>query len=799
MKIVSNSDVQHVGTVNKNIDFGIDKENIGILFRGFSDTLYSNKIGSIVREVTSNCFDSHREANIKDDVVITMADADPLTGKNGKISFKDVGVGLSPTRIQDIYSKYFSSTKRETNNEIGGFGIGAKSPLAYTDVFEVNTIYEGIKYYYVVHRGDKVPHIKLINQEPSTEHNGTEVILPVRAGDEETFRRECKHQLRFFSNIHYINMGIDNDYQIVKGKDWIASGITKGQRTDYRLSICLGGVSYPLNTDQLSYGDWKGYDKKPHMNMYENTTVALNFEVGEIDVTMSRESIEYNDRTILAIQKKYVAVQKELLAMYDKSWEKITDFRDYFLNTNKRRGSTMLPLKEDLFVDISFCVDSNAPPKFTPWDMVVEANDLNMILKTYEVSDGKRSTKKYDNYASHLIKEYDLDSWFRKQDKLNKVKSDYIQEEIIDGYSFVCVELQPEPDDWDTRWDNKEGKMKAKYDKLKPLLLKYIIKNTKNYDKIEPPKEWLEERKDSVTSAGKPKVPRSQVCVRYPRWKGEYDKHDKNDVLFSKRSTNYLELQGDIERGKTIIYDVMENEMDIKMLSYILYGTPLANGKGDTYQGLLSPQTVDIHKIAKSHVKHYEAIGALTIKQFIIKHYNTLIGVHWGKKLFDIYSRNTFLYDKVLDIFPRHLVDFLEVRVCYWKNTHANYPKVYGNLYRRRSYQNDENVKEYVPGMHERYLKELMDKYKIPFILDNHTFFWGENSYHSKSLYDLLKEVTSNLEWMDKFIDVKFQDLKREYNPEDPQVIRGLEIIKEIPRRNYKTIMYKINNYFKNE
>jgi len=52
---------------------------------------------------------------------------------------------------------------------------------------------------------------------------------------------------------------------------------------------------------------------------------------------------------------------------------------------------------------------------------------------------------------------------------------------------------------------------------------------------------------------------------------------------------------------------------------------------------------------------------------------------------------------------------------------------------------------------------------------------------------------------MDKFIDVKFQDLKREYNPEDPQVIRGLEIIKEIPRRNYKTIMYKINNYFKNE
>ena len=129
MKLVSNADIQHVGTISESIDFGIDSSNIGILFRGFSDTLYSNKIGSIVREVTSNCFDSHREAGIKDDVVILLSKADPLTGKSGKICFKDVGVGLSPDRIKNIYSKYFSSTKRGTNNEIGGFGIGAKSPL----------------------------------------------------------------------------------------------------------------------------------------------------------------------------------------------------------------------------------------------------------------------------------------------------------------------------------------------------------------------------------------------------------------------------------------------------------------------------------------------------------------------------------------------------------------------------------------------------------------------------------------------------------------------------------------------
>ena len=347
MKLRNNSDVQHVGTINKSIDFGIDKENIGILFRGFSDTLYSNKIGSIVRELTSNCFDSHREAGIEDDVVIAMVEADPLTGKNGKISFKDIGIGLSPIRIQDIYSKYFSSTKRETDNEIGGFGIGAKSPLAYTDVFEVNTIYEGIKYFYVVHRGDKVPHIKLINQEETKEHNGTEVILPVRAGDERKFRTECKHQLRFFSNIHYINMDINNDYRVYKGKHWIASLHGEKDHVEYRLSICLGGVSYPLDTNQVRFDEY--------FSEYNNTSVALNFDIGEIDVTMSRENIEYNDRSIKAIKEKYTLVQKELCDMFDKSWEKVTDFREYFINTNSNRHRDVKLPVADSFVDITFC------------------------------------------------------------------------------------------------------------------------------------------------------------------------------------------------------------------------------------------------------------------------------------------------------------------------------------------------------------------------------------------------------------------------------------------------------------
>jgi DNA topoisomerase VI subunit B len=79
---------------------------------------YKNSIGSIVREVTSNCFDSHTEAKITDAVRIKFGKED----SGFYVSFIDVGVGLSPQRIQDIFLKYLKSTKELSNEFIGAFG-----------------------------------------------------------------------------------------------------------------------------------------------------------------------------------------------------------------------------------------------------------------------------------------------------------------------------------------------------------------------------------------------------------------------------------------------------------------------------------------------------------------------------------------------------------------------------------------------------------------------------------------------------------------------------------------------------
>src|ERR1035437_9565868 len=102
----------------------LSKDSTGMIFQIFSKNMYSNPIGSVVREITSNCFDSHVEAKTDFPVVIRK-NIDKLTGEIS-ISFIDFGVGMSPERIDKVYRQYFTSTKRGDNSQIGCFGLGER-------------------------------------------------------------------------------------------------------------------------------------------------------------------------------------------------------------------------------------------------------------------------------------------------------------------------------------------------------------------------------------------------------------------------------------------------------------------------------------------------------------------------------------------------------------------------------------------------------------------------------------------------------------------------------------------------
>ena len=334
-----------IGDVKTN-KFKIGEDSMGIIIDSLIN-LYSDPIGSIVREVTSNCYDAHREKDLKIKHVIPMtAEDDPkwfhpaskkpqiefqeeniLLGIGNAFLFRDFGVGLSKKRVEEIYTLFGNSTKRDNNHQIGGFGIGAKSPFSYTDTFYIITNHNGQKFSYMLYRGNDAFHMDLLKTSDTTELNSTEVIIPI--GKEDSYRdiknfvKAINGQLSYFIGLEFINVEEGSGRNLTMSQidyedDDIAISVNpKASRYDTdEIHLMVGRVRYPLNQDFVeSQINWRT----------SNIPVALKFEVGELDLVPSREAIRYTDKTKDAIKAKILKVQKNMKEVCEKELANCSD------------------------------------------------------------------------------------------------------------------------------------------------------------------------------------------------------------------------------------------------------------------------------------------------------------------------------------------------------------------------------------------------------------------------------------------------------------------------------------------
>lgn len=262
-------------------------------FKILSDSLYSNKQRAVVREVLCNAVDAHIEAGIPErPVEIGLSDCE--------LTIQDFGPGIPDDRMVEIYATYFGSTKQHDNALTGGFGLGSKSPFAYTEHFTVTSCHAGVRRIYALMISDDdtdgAPAVKLMANAPCGDAHGLTVSLPIKSEDEWQFRNEIKAVVRDGGMIVNLNGKRlpTRDYTELR-----KHGIGLFANGEYGvIQILYGNVLYPLTpNDSIN----------KHLRVLENWRVSGHDLIvaatpSSVSVTPSRESLSYNPRTIASIQ-----------------------------------------------------------------------------------------------------------------------------------------------------------------------------------------------------------------------------------------------------------------------------------------------------------------------------------------------------------------------------------------------------------------------------------------------------------------------------------------------------------------
>ncbi|MCQ2172256.1 MAG: hypothetical protein MJZ17_05875 [Bacteroidales bacterium] len=166
---------------NKSITFGamdgfdtvISADGSGFLVALLRDKLYTDKRKVALFETLANAVDANRWVNAKKNVEVI------LTRKN--LVIRDYGPGCDRDKMQNVYFAYCNSTKSSDNVNIGGFGIGSKSPSAYSDAYFVISRNGGMATMYMSVIDGRTNKVSVMYSIPleDPEDTGLTVIIPI--------------------------------------------------------------------------------------------------------------------------------------------------------------------------------------------------------------------------------------------------------------------------------------------------------------------------------------------------------------------------------------------------------------------------------------------------------------------------------------------------------------------------------------------------------------------------------------------------------------------------------------------
>lgn len=307
----------------------IKEKNLIHLASLFSDDIYSNKPLALIREYSVNSYDANVAAG-KKDVPIQIS----LPSKfNPQLKIRDFGYGLTQEEMDDIYASIGESTKRDSNTEVGCFGLGCKAGYSYgSRSFIVNSFNKGVKTTYncvksLVNFAD----IITLGSEASTEPSGLEIIINVQIDDIDMFRNEAIKFFKYWDVMPNIEGFTADDYEKIRGNQSIELSGTNWSiikdttdslyyRTSRNSVAIMGNIAYPINWDSIKgFNEFitnRGMNNEYSLKSFiKNNNFVFRFNIGEVKMSPNREALQYTDLTNNALLQKLNVMMDEVSVM----------------------------------------------------------------------------------------------------------------------------------------------------------------------------------------------------------------------------------------------------------------------------------------------------------------------------------------------------------------------------------------------------------------------------------------------------------------------------------------------------
>ncbi len=294
----------NIGEIDRSSDFAEQSFGFASSAKGFkilTSKLYENPPFSVIQELSANAYDSH--------VVAGCADKQFVVHLPNKLephfSIRDFGVSMNHEFMMTKYTLVFYSTKVTSNDTNGAWGLGRLTGLACSDTYLVMTFLNGEKKTYNIFINEQgVPAIAYINSETTEEPNGVEVHIPVPdvkihefvSGAERIYRNYIIRPIFKGTTPHF------TEYKFsLKGQNWALE-----ENADSAMAI-MGVYAYPIHKASI-----------PNLTAKEQLILSegffFYFNIGDLDVTASRDGLSYEDKTCIAIKSVLSVLQSE----YDK-------------------------------------------------------------------------------------------------------------------------------------------------------------------------------------------------------------------------------------------------------------------------------------------------------------------------------------------------------------------------------------------------------------------------------------------------------------------------------------------------